>query len=213
MREGYSAGVNRAIPTSRRPAGPADAGCETTVAGVLRSLARMPRELLLLRWNWKASLFSSAFRGTVFLAANTGAGWRAAVGAAAAEFLYRSATAGFYGAVTQSFRRVEPRWKGTMAVMVLLPLVAHSLELALHWWRGTPNLLASIAASAGFTAVSTTFNLYAMRRGALLVGAGAGTLAGDLRAIPRLIAGFLLAGPRSLAALLSRSALAAKVGP
>jgi hypothetical protein len=39
------------------------------------------------------------------------------------------------------------------------------------------------------------FNLYAMRRGALVVGAEAPSIGADLRRVPRLIAGFIAAGP------------------
>ena len=114
------------------------------------------------------------------------------------EFLYRVATAGFYGTLTQSFRRVEPQWQATLAVLILLPVLTHGMEFAVHWWRATPNLPASIAASVCLTLVSTTFNLYAMRRGVLVVGAGGQSLVSDLRALPSLIAGYILAGPRFL---------------
>ena len=76
-------------------------------------------------------------------------------------------------------------------MLVLLPVVSHSLELVVHWWRGTPELTASIVASVAFTAVSTAFNLFAMRRGVLVVGATARTLLDDLRAMPRLIVLFV----------------------
>jgi hypothetical protein len=72
--------------------------------------------------------------------------------------------------MTQAFRRVEPARAGTLAAMILLPLVAHSLELLVHWWRGTAILDVSIAVSVVFTAVSSTFNLFAMRPGVLIIG-------------------------------------------
>lgn len=176
----------------------------TSLTGVLRSLLLHPGDLLVRRWNWKASLFSSLIRGTLFLAVNLTAGWYAAATAALAEFLYRSVTAGFYGALTQSFRCVEPRWQATVAVLILLPALTHGAEFLLHWWRGTPYLGVSIGASACLTLISTTFNLYAMRRGALVVGAGERSLAADLRALPRLILGYLLAGPLALWRVLFR---------
>jgi hypothetical protein len=183
-----------------------------TVAGVLASLVEKPGELLIRSWNWKASVFSSLIRGLLFLATNMSAGLYAAAMAGTAEFLYRAITAGFYGAITQSFRRVEPRWKGTVAVAVLLPVLGHSIELVLHWLRGTPNLVLSIVSSACLTLLSTTFNLYAMQRGTLVVGTGERTLLADLRAIPGLIAGYLLVGPRSVFGLLLRGAAAIRVG-
>ena len=57
-------------------------------------------------------------------------------------------------------------------------------------------------ASLCFTAVSTLFNLYAMRRGALVVGRGSDTVASDLSAYSGLICGFLAAGPVTLWRLL-----------
>jgi hypothetical protein len=46
-----------------------------------------------------------------------------------------------------------------------------------------------------FTVVSTLFNFYAMRRGALAVGRDTPSMLDDLRAMPRLITGFLAAVP------------------
>jgi hypothetical protein len=41
------------------------------------------------------------------------------------------------------------------------------------------------------TMVTTSFNLFAMRRGALIVGEGAHSLLADLRRLPRLIVAFV----------------------
>jgi hypothetical protein len=169
-----------------------------TVPEVLRQLATRPGELLVRRWNWKSSLFSSVLRALVFLCANLTAGWRAASGAMLAEFAYRAVTAGFYGAMTQAFRRAEPGWAAALAALVLLPMVSHSLELALHLLRGTPRIITSVISSVCFTAVSTLFHLYATRRGALVVESGAAPLAADLKRLPVLIAGFVACGPVAL---------------
>lgn len=169
-----------------------------TVCDVLRGFVTNPRELLIRQWNWKSAVFSSTFRAGIFLCANLSAGWRAATGAMLAEFLYRGATSGFYGAITQAFRRAEPAWAAGVAAMILLPVLTHSLELVVHVLRGTPKLFTSIVSSIIFTGISTLFNLYAMRRGALVVGDGAGSVASDLRRMPRLIGGFVAAGPVAL---------------
>ena len=110
----------------------------------------------------------------------------------AAEFALRFVTAGFYGALTQAFRRAEPERAATVAVMVLLPIAGHSLELLLHWSRGTPRLAESIVASVALTMFSTAFNVFAMRRGALIIGAGSRSLWHDLVQMPTLFASFLL---------------------
>lgn len=166
-----------------------------TVSDVLRELARHPVEHLIYRWNWKSALTSAILRGGIFFAANLSAGVRAATGAMLAEFAFRSATTGFYGALTQAFRRAEPAWLAAVTAMLLLPLASHSLELLIHWWRGTPNLARSIAASVVFTAVSTLFNLYAMRRGVLIVGDERQSFWRDMRDMPRVVGSFLALGP------------------
>jgi hypothetical protein len=169
-----------------------------TVFDVFRQLLANPSELLLRRWNWKSALFSSIIRALIFLFVNLTAGWRAAAGAMIAEFLFRAVTSGFYGSLTQAFRNVEPACMAATAVLILLPLVSHSLEFVLHYARGTPKLLPSLIASVIFTEISTLFNLYAMRRGALVVGTDAAPMGSDMRRIPALIGGFVISGPAAL---------------
>ena len=140
---------------------------------------------------------SSAVRGGLFFAVNAHAGLDAATAALLTEFALRATTAGFYGATTQAFRQAEPAWAATAAVSFILPIVTHSVELLVHWLRGTPALAASISASAAFSVLSTQFNLYAMRRGSLIVGHGSHSLLEDLRRAPRLVAGFVLSGTGS----------------
>src|SRR5262249_37730141 len=108
----------------------------------------------------------------------------------------RGVTSGFYGAFTENFREAEPPWAAGLTVMVLLPLTAHSVEFLVHWLRGTRKLVPSIISSVVFTAISTLFNLYAMRRGALIVGMHKRSLAHDLKSIPRLLLEFILLVPR-----------------
>ena len=175
-----------------------------TIWDVLRELCSNPGELLIRQWNWKSAAFSSVIRAFIFLFANLTAGWRAAAGAMAAEFLYRAITSGFYGSLTQAFRKAEPACMAAVTVLILLPLVSHSLEFAIHLARGTPKLLPSMIASIAFTEISTLFNLYAMRRGALVVGAEASSMAADMRRIPILIAGFVAAGPLAIARAVRR---------
>lgn len=165
---------------------------------VFASLAREPWEMLGRRWNYKSAVLSAAARGAIFFAANAGAGLDSATSAAGAEVLLRLATSGFYGALTQSFRRVEPAWAATLSAMVILPTVAHSLEFLVHWTRGTPALAASITISIAFTTVSTAFNLFAMRHGVLVVGERGCSIWHDLTAMPRLLTLFIRGAARSL---------------
>src|SRR5690348_6730257 len=150
--------------------GPSVAPAEVrSVYHVLRDLVRNPRHHLLAKWNWKSALTSSVFRGAIFFSTNLIAGLHAAIGAMLAELVLRSTTSGFYGAVTEAFASAEPPWAASAAVIFLLPCTAHSVEFLVHWLRGTPELGLSVASSLAFTAISTTFNLFAMRRGALTV--------------------------------------------
>jgi hypothetical protein len=175
-----------------------DASEFVSVPAVFRELIRNPVGLLVRRWNWKAAVISSLFRAAIFFAANLAAGWRAAVAAMSIELLYRGITAGFFGALTQAFRRAQPAWLAAGTAMVLLPLTSHSLEFTIHFARGTPKLIASIISSVIFTILSTLFNLYAMRRDVLIVGSGGRSFGDDFRALPRIIGGFLAVAPLAL---------------
>ena len=159
---------------------------------VLGLIVRHPWRYVGRRWNYKSAVMSSLFRAQIFLLANLTAGPEAAIAAMLAEFVFRFAMAGIYGALTQAFRHVEPARTATLACMVLLPIVGHSLEFVLHWLRGTPELLVSMTASVAFTVVSTAFNLFAMRRGALIIGEGSRPLLHDLVRLPALLAAFIL---------------------
>jgi hypothetical protein len=169
-----------------------------SVGEVLRRFVREPRRYLLARWNWKSAVLSSWFRAAIFFFVNLTAGLPAAIAAMSTELVFRGVTSGFYGAISEGFADAEPQWAAALCMMVLVPAVNHSLEFGVHWLRGTQRLMPSIVASVVFTALSTLFNLYAMRRGALIVGAGRGSLLEDLRRTPALLADFLLWGPRRL---------------
>ncbi len=148
------------------------------VSDALLAVVRDPVGTLVRKWNWKCALFSSLTRSWIFFFANLTAGWRAAD-----------------GALTQNFREVEPPWLGALAVMILLPLTSHSLELLVHWMRHTPKLFTSIVSSVIFTIISTLFNWYAMKKGAMVVGEGGNTIGRDMRAMPKIIGSFLAAPP------------------
>lgn len=169
-----------------------------TVAAVLEELLRHPARLLIGRWNWKAAVLSSLLRAAIFFFTNLVAGWHAAVGALLAELALRTATSGFYGAITEAFSEAQPAWAATASALVVLPLMNHSLEFLVHWLRGTPKLGLSIGASVIFTALSTSFNLYVMRQGVLTVGGKSKSLREDLALLLPLLGQFLLAGPRAI---------------
>ena len=153
-------------------------------------LTQHPYERLIARWNWKSAILSSIVRALIFFAATLGAGVHAAAGAALAEWVFRACTSGFYGAVTEAFVAVRPVCTGTAAALIVLPLLSHSLELLVHYTRGTPDLTRAIGSSIAFTLCSTAFNLFAMRHGLLQVGRGRPSLLADLRRLPRLLCVF-----------------------
>jgi hypothetical protein len=177
-----------------------------TVRAVFGGILRHPVRYLVMRWNWKSAVLSSLLRATIFFFTNLIAGWHAALGAMLAELAFRSVTSGFYGAITESFSLARPAWAATAVAMVALPFLAHSMEFVVHWVRGTPNLGLSIGTSVIFTALSTAFNLYAMRRGVLVTSRNSKSLRHDLGQIPPLLLAFILAGPREIARRLHRSA-------
>jgi hypothetical protein len=150
-------------------------------------------------------VLSSLLRASLFFATNLSAGLPAAVAAMKTELIFRGLTSGFYGALTETFREAEPAWEAAATVMVLLPLANHSIELFVHWMRGTQKLLPSILASVILTAFSTLFNFYVMRRGALIVGYGRGSLGADLLRLPRLAFDFITWLPRYLIRKSSRA--------
>jgi hypothetical protein len=180
------------------PKPPAQAGRAPTIREVLLELVRHPERNLIRRWNWKSAVLSSLFRAAIFFFTNLVAGWHAAVGALLAELALRAATSGFYGAITEAFSEARPLWAAMATAMVVLPLANHSLEFLVHWLRGTPKLAASITASVIFTALSTSFNLYAMRHGVLTVGVKSKSLREDMGRLLPLLGQFLLAVPRAI---------------
>ena len=170
---------------------------------MLLLLLRHPGEYLVRRWNWKSALTSALIRATIFFSVNIRSGWRAGLSAMLTELVFRGLTSGFYGSLTQAFRRAEPAWAAAVTAMILLPIFSHMLEFLVHWLRGTTNLKTSIVASVAFTVISTLFNLFAMRRGVLVVGepTEAGkppSLGQDFSRMPRVILDFLLVLPRTL---------------
>lgn len=163
-----------------------------TLRGVVHRLLHRP-DTLLRRWNYKSAVTSSLIRSSIFFAANLPAGRDAARAAFLTEIALRLATSGFWGALTQELGGVEPEWHAVLGAMVLVPLASHGIEALVHILRGTPALLFSLGASAAFTLVSTAFNVFAMRRGALITGPGSAPLHRDLLRIPSLLASFVSA--------------------
>ncbi len=163
---------------------------------VLVCLAKNPCRHLIRRWNWKSACLSAFFRGILILLANLSAGGASAVGAMFAEIFYRALTSGFCSAMTQAFRFARPVWAASVVPMFLIPIIADSCEFAMHGLRGTQRLGATAAASLIFTAVSTLFELFAMRHGVFVMGQDSRPLMDDLKRAPRLMMDFVGGGMR-----------------
>ena len=146
---------------------------------------------LSAHWNWKSALTSAASRSLIFLAANATGGWNTAMAAMWVEFGYRAFISGWFGALTERVGRRTSMRPLALAVLIVASTAAHVIEAMVHASVGTPHLRLSIIGSLVMTIVTTSFNLFAMRRGALIVGVGRMRLRDDLRALPSLIAEFI----------------------
>jgi hypothetical protein len=171
---------------------------ELSLQQVCLDIWRNPYEFLVRRWNWKAGVMSGMIRATIFFTTNLPAGRDAAIGATLTEFAYRILFSGSIGSVTEAVRECQPAWAATLAASVVLPVFGHVVEFTIHYLRGTPRVGTSVAVSIGFSALSTLFNLYLMRRGVLVVGKGGRSFLADLATLPRHLVGFAASGPVAL---------------
>ena len=140
-----------------------------TVWSVFKHIVSHPLETFVWRWNWKAAILSGVMRGSIYFFTHISLGIRAAMGAMSVEFMFRVLNSGFSASVSQAFRKAQPKWLATVCIMVVMPAYGHTIEYTLHTLNGDLNRNKSILISMGFSATSALFNLYAMRRGAMLV--------------------------------------------
>lgn len=162
------------------------------VLDVFRYLVRHPVEMLVWRWNWKAAVLSGIMRGSIYFFTHIKFGWRSALGAMSVEFAFRLVVSGASGSLVQAFHRARPFWLATACVMVLLPALSHVIEFTLHTLNGDTNRGKAIVISVTFSILSAIFNLFAMRRGTLLVkDAKQQSLAKDLAKMPKIVAEFI----------------------
>lgn len=175
------------------------------VADVFRNLLHHPLQLVA-RWNWKAAMLGAIVRAsfyyTVYKASRES--WAVTLTAVGVELVFRFLTTGLAGAVVQSFRRATPIWQANIIVSILLPAFSHTVEFVTHYIqeRYFFDIFASsqdgvarqraFAISVLFSVISVLFNLFAMRHGVLLVGAGEETrsLGNDMKRMPRMIGEF-----------------------
>ncbi|MBK8464822.1 MAG: hypothetical protein IPL32_03245 [Chloracidobacterium sp.] len=181
-----------------------------SVGDVFRNLVHHPAQLIT-RWNWKSVVLAVIMRGLIYLTIYliSGENWAVTLTAVLVEMPFRLLTTGFAGALVQSFRKAKPIWLANMIVSIMLPAFSHTVEFTVHYGQEKyfSDVLAAtkdgvarqrtFAISVIFSVVSVLFNLYAMRNGALLVGAGEATksLKDDFKQMPRLVGEFIVALP------------------
>ncbi len=199
---------------------------QISVGDVFRSLTQHPAQIIM-RWNWKSALIGALLRAsfyfTVYKASKEN--WLVTLTAVLVEFGFRFLTSGISGSLVQSFRRATPTWLATLIVSISLPIFSHSVEFATHYAQ--ENLFGSIfaasennarqkafAVSVLISILSALFNLYVMRHGVLLVGAGGETksLWSDLKRIPLLIIEFLVILPNAILRSISQGRLLTALG-
>jgi hypothetical protein len=187
----FIAGTN-AIASDETPRGPSSLGAAWV------GIVTHPYEHLVRRWNWKSGLTSTILRGSIFFSTNLSAGRNAALAALLTELGYRALLSGGIGSVTETLRKCRPEWAAALTVSVILPAFSHVVEFTIHSLRHTPHIKTSVTVSIGFSVLTVLFNFYAMRRGVLLVGSERQSLGKDLAVMPRIVLGFIVAGPLAL---------------
>lgn len=185
---------------------------EITVRDVFRNLLRHPAQIIT-RWNWKTALIGALVRAsfyfTVYQASRET--WIVTLTAVGVELAFRFVTTGLAGAVVQSFRRATPEWVATAIISISLPTITHLIEFFTHYVQETyysdvfpasanDSRQKTFAVSVLFSVISAMFNLYIMRHGVLLVGAGEATqtLWTDVKKMPVLVKDFTIYLPAML---------------
>jgi len=176
----------------------------TTVGKALLQVLSNPFYYFIQHWNWKSALFGAINRGTIFFIATMRRGRVEMSVAVLVEILFTCATAGIYAAFTQALRFAKPEWLGACVVALVIPGALYGVDYFAHVWTGMHNVRPAVSFATGLSVVSTLFNLFIMRRGALVVGEGSQPLWRDLIRIPGLILQFMIAGPRWLWSILLR---------
>lgn len=142
---------------------------------VAKKLLSHPVNEVLLRWNWKSAILSALLRSPIFFAAYLAQkqGLWIATGAMLVQFAFRTFFGGVNGAILQSFSKVTPAWHAVITVPIFLAAISHLLEFviqsAFDSVTGSQGKGGAVLFSASVSVLSAVFNLFAMRRGVLLV--------------------------------------------
>lgn len=176
---------------------------------VLAEICRHPKRFLFDGWNWKAAVLTVLFRAPVFIISTHRHGLQTMATAGIVESVFRIVITGINASITQAIEWTEPQWMVAILVLAAIPGVTMGLEGIAHWLASTPNLRAGLVASLTLSVLSSGFNWFSMRRGALLVGRESSSFGTDLSRMPTLIGRFV-ASPaliicRAMKLMLNRS--------
>ncbi len=167
----------------------------TTVGRALLQLFRNPFYYFVQHWNWKSALFAAINRGTIFFVATMRRGRAEISTAVLVEIVFSCATAGIYAAFTQAMRFAQPGWLAAAIVAVGIPSALYGFDYLAHVYTGMHNVRPAVTFATALSVVSTLFNLFMMRRGAMVVGEESQPLWRDLMRVPVLFVQFVIAGP------------------
>ncbi|MCB1025914.1 MAG: hypothetical protein KDB79_16075 [Acidobacteria bacterium] len=159
---------------------------------------RHPYQMLILRWNWKSSFLSATMRSSIFFITYlvSREGLKIALGAMAVQFIFRIFLGGVNGAIIESFSKVKPAWQATLVVPLGLACFSHTIEFVIQTfydsYTNTSGKGKAVLISIIISIISAVFNLFVMRRGALLVkDEKKQSLWKDLKKMPQLTFDFL----------------------
>ncbi len=147
----------------------------TGVFAVTRDLIGSPIANVLLRWNWKSAILSALLRSPIFFTAYLAQkqGLWIAFGAMCVQFVFRVIFGGINGSILQSYSKVLPAWQATITVPLALAVLSHAVEFGLQAGfdaaTGSDGKRGAVMLSIGISMISALFNLFAMRRGVMLV--------------------------------------------
>jgi len=197
-----------------------------SIRDVFSSLVQHPLQIIT-RWNWKSALLGALLRASFYFGVYKASrqNWLVTMSAVLVEFSFRFVTSGISGALVQSFRRATPAWLATLIITISLPIFSHSVEYISHYAQeryfssvspaSTDNARQiAFAVSILFSVMSAMFNLFIMKHGVLLVGAGSETksLWSDLKRIPLLVVIFIAYLPRTMLRFFSEGKIPAALG-
>ncbi|NNE99044.1 MAG: hypothetical protein HKN25_08500 [Pyrinomonadaceae bacterium] len=185
---------------------------QISVADVFLSLVRHPTQVIA-RWNWKSAFLGALLRASFYFTVYQAAREKGIVilTAVLVEVSFRFMTSGISGALVQSFRKARPAWIATIIITVTLPIFSHTVEFVTHYAQEEyfSDVLPAaqnsarqqaFAVSVLVSVLSAMFNIFMMRNGVLLVGAGedSKSFISDLRNIPYLVSEFTLFLPKQI---------------